>query len=115
MLRSVAEAADRSYDYVFICTKAVPDLVKTSELLSPFLEPSYTNRYVQPNYVLIQNGLGVELDLYLAIETLGQAKPRIISSAVYIGANLRSANDVEHNLVVSTHLHYKVPLLTRLA
>ncbi|THH12646.1 hypothetical protein EW146_g7503 [Bondarzewia mesenterica] len=77
---SVAEACDRPYAYVLLTTKAIPEVIRTATLLSPLLSPSYVKAYPQPTYVLMQNGLNVEKDLYKAIESLGQV-PKIISTA----------------------------------
>lgn len=98
MCDSVQTAANQSYDYVFITTKAIPDVLKTSEVLSPLLARPYSEKFQQPTYVLLQNGLNVELDLYHSLESLsGSADPRIVSTAVYIGTNLLGPNVVEHN------------------
>ncbi|KAF9011907.1 ketopantoate reductase PanE/ApbA-domain-containing protein [Cyathus striatus] len=96
LCRSVSEAADRPYSYVFITTKAIPELTKTPKLLEPLLLPSYINIYPQPTYVFLQNGLNVETDLYEALKGLGK-EPSIISTAVWIGTNLLGPNIVEHN------------------
>ncbi|KAG8887823.1 hypothetical protein FRB99_004200, partial [Tulasnella sp. 403] len=84
---SVAEAADQPYDFVIVTTKALPELYPTSELLAPLLSPSYP--HPQPTYVLIQNGLGVERDLYQALaKRTTDAPPAIITSALYVAANM---------------------------
>jgi Ketopantoate reductase PanE/ApbA len=96
--RSVAEAADRQYSYVIVTTKAIPDLTKTSKILEPLLSPQYTQFFTQPTYVLLQNGLNVELDLYLAIKEIGNGHPRILSAALWIMTNVLSpVNIVEHD------------------
>ena len=94
--RSVAEAADRSYAYVIVTTKAIPDIMPTPELLAPFLEPEYVEKYEQPVYVLLQNGLNVEMDLFAALKALGKA-PQILGSALYINANALKPDLVEHS------------------
>ena len=93
--RSVADAADRAYSYVIVTTKAVPDVIRTSDILNPLLSAPYCDKYAQPTYVLIQNGLNVELDLYQALKSLAKGEPRIINTAVYISANLLDDNIVE--------------------
>ena len=51
----------------------------------------------------MQNGLNVEVDLYEALKKLKpNEEPRIISTAVWIGTELRG-NNVEHNGFVSVH------------
>jgi len=97
LVRSVAEAADKSYSYVFVTTKAVPEVTKTSDILRPLLSVPYADHHPQPAYVLVQNGLNVEHDLYDALLKLGKGSPSIISTALYIGANLLAPNVVEHN------------------
>ncbi|KAG9015459.1 hypothetical protein FRB94_000063 [Tulasnella sp. JGI-2019a] len=94
VVRSVAEAADRSYSFVLITTKALPDVLPTSKLLEPLLSPSYT--YPQPAYALLQNGLGIEKDLYAGLTKRAPlAPPQIITCAVYCDANLIE-NDMRH-------------------
>jgi 2-dehydropantoate 2-reductase len=100
--RSVEAAADRQYSYVILTTKAIPERTKTSHILAPFLSSKYNEHFPQPVYVLIQNGLNVEVELYFALKALFRQDPRIISTAALIGTNLRAPNVVEHNNSVST-------------
>ena len=66
-------------------------------MLEPLLSPPYTQNFAQPTYVLLQNGLNVEIDLYLALKAIGDDHPRILSAAVWILTNLMNAvNVVEH-------------------
>lgn len=100
MCQSVAEAADSEYSYVVVTTKAVPEVEKTPELLSPFLSVEYNAKFKQPTYVLMQNGLNVEVDLFNALDQLqkqGVFKevPRIIGCAIWIATNMRTPNAVE--------------------
>lgn len=95
--RSVAEAADRPYSHVVVTTKAIPDLYRTPQILAPLLAPGYSGKYPQPTYVLFQNGLNVEVDLFNAIKALGKGDPKIIGMAVYIATNLLDDNVVEHS------------------
>ncbi|KAH9474632.1 hypothetical protein JR316_0013096 [Psilocybe cubensis] len=97
LCKSVEEAADRSYTYVLITTKAIPELVKTSHVLAPFLSAKYNDQFSQPTYVLLQNGLNVEIELYESLKALGKGDPRIISTGVWISSNLIAPNVVEHN------------------
>ena len=81
-----------------VTTKALPELTKTPDLLAPLLAQPYTSRYRQPTYVLMQNGLGVERDLYNALKKVNSAEgPRIISTAVWIGTTLVAPDVCEHN------------------
>ncbi|KAM6501121.1 Ketopantoate reductase PanE/ApbA domain containing protein [Amanita muscaria] len=98
LCKSVAEAADRSYSHVFIASKAVPELTKTPEILAPFLRAPYADKYPQPTYVLLQNGLGVEKDLYKAIVSLDKGEPRVVGTSMHIGANLSKPNEVVHTI-----------------
>lgn len=99
--KSVAEAADRSYSYVLVTTKAIPELCKTSQILQPLFSPTYMAKFPQPTYVLMQNGLNIEVDLYDALKASGIDKPKILSTAVWIGTNLLAPNVVQHNDFVS--------------
>ncbi|TFK81209.1 6-phosphogluconate dehydrogenase C-terminal domain-like protein [Polyporus arcularius HHB13444] len=93
-------ALDRPYAYVFLTTKAIPELQRTPALLAPLLSDPYANAHPQPTYVLMQNGLGVETELYDALKRLKpEEEPRIVSTAVWIGTNLVSQNHVEQNAV----------------
>lgn len=98
---SVAEAADRPYSYVIMTTKAIPEVIKTPQILEPLLSRPYIERHPQPTYVLLQNGLGVERDLYHSVKALNQGEPNIISTVVWIGTNLGEKNVVNHNHFVS--------------
>ncbi|CAE7228752.1 unnamed protein product [Rhizoctonia solani] len=94
VVKSVAEAADRAYKYVLITTKALPDVNTTPQILAPLLTEKYSGQYPSPTFIILQNGLGVEKDLYAAIESSWKAKPRVLSAAVYIQANLIGDRDV---------------------
>lgn len=99
---SVAEAADTSYSHVILTTKVIPELEKTPDLLSPFLRPSYSDRFLQPIYVLLQNGLNIEADLRRALKELRPSEePKVIGASVYIGTRCVSKTLVEHSYFVS--------------
>ncbi|KAI0652932.1 6-phosphogluconate dehydrogenase C-terminal domain-like protein [Cubamyces menziesii] len=94
---NIENALDRPYDYVLLSTKAIPEIQRTPALLRPLLSPPYSNLHPQPTYVLFQNGLNVEVDLYDALRRLRpDEEPRIISTAVWIGTGLLDKNVVEH-------------------
>lgn len=98
---SVAEAADQAYSHVILTTKVVPEIQTTPELLSPFLSSPYSDKFSQPIYVLMQNGLGIETGLYRTLKGLQPSEePRIIGTSVYIGTRLVEKNIVEHNYFV---------------
>ncbi|KIY73946.1 6-phosphogluconate dehydrogenase C-terminal domain-like protein [Cylindrobasidium torrendii FP15055 ss-10] len=82
-----AAATDVPYAYVLVVTKCLPDVLPTSTLLAPLFKLA-----VQPTYVLVQNGLGIEVELYSTIlKELGKP-PDIISVAMFIVANQLSPN-----------------------
>ncbi|KAJ3797043.1 6-phosphogluconate dehydrogenase [Lentinula aff. detonsa] len=97
LCKSVESAADTPYDYVILTTKALPDIIKTPTILAPLLTSPYIDKYPQPAYVILQNGLNVEVDLYHAIKALAQGEPKIIGTSLYIGTNLLAPDVVEHN------------------
>ncbi|KAG9094929.1 hypothetical protein FS749_011507 [Ceratobasidium sp. UAMH 11750] len=95
VVKSVQEAADRQYKYVLITTKALPDINPTPQILAPLLAPGYASKFPPPTFVVLQNGLGVEKDLYAAVQSAWLAsEPRILSAAVYIQANLVGDRDI---------------------
>ncbi|KAH9474633.1 hypothetical protein JR316_0013097 [Psilocybe cubensis] len=98
LCKSVHDAADQQYSYVVVTTKAVPDLVKTSQILAPLFSKEYIEKFSQPTYVLLQNGVNVEVDLYDALkEAIPSGKPQIISCALWIYTNLVGLDIVEHS------------------
>ncbi|KZT00182.1 6-phosphogluconate dehydrogenase C-terminal domain-like protein [Laetiporus sulphureus 93-53] len=95
---SVAEAADQPYSHVIVTTKAVPELIQTSDLVAPLLTPEYIDRFPIPTFVLMQNGLNVEANLYETLKKLRPVEePKIIGTALWTMANMRDGNVVEHN------------------
>ena len=105
MCSSITEALDTSYAYVVVATKVLPSLSPTSKLVAPLLSPE-TYKFPQPAYVLMQNGLGIEEDLYEAASRKGKEagmKPRIISCTIFIGTNLTGERVVEHSDFVRAH------------
>lgn len=94
---SVAQAADRPYSHVVVTTKAIPELIRTPQILAPLLTPGYSEKYPQPTYVMFQNGLNVEVDLFRALKSLGKGDPKIISTAIYVASNLLQDNVVKHS------------------
>lgn len=89
MVKYLEDALPYRYDYCFLCTKV---LRSAADTLSPLLD-KYS--HPQPTYVLAQNGLGVEKELYAALGA--RNKPSvIISCAVYVMANVLENGDVLH-------------------
>jgi 2-dehydropantoate 2-reductase len=105
VFNAVADASDRPYSHVVITTKAIPDVTTTTKLLAPLLTAPYADLNPQPTYVFIQNGLDAEKDVYEAIKALGKGEPKIISTALYIAANLVEGNVVNHGDFVRVSLH----------
>lgn len=118
--KSITDAiSEKEYDYVLVATKAIPELTTTPQLLEPFLTAPFTEKHKQPTYILFQNGLGVEKDLYQAVRKVNEAaaakiggeveEPRIVDGAVWIGTNLIGPNVVEHgdfdNVVLGIYRH----------
>ncbi|KIY70723.1 6-phosphogluconate dehydrogenase C-terminal domain-like protein [Cylindrobasidium torrendii FP15055 ss-10] len=105
VVASIAEAATKQYDYVIVTTKLVPELLTTPQLLEPFLTAPYIDSFEQPVYVLAQNGLEIEQDLYDAVAALGKT-PKILPCALQIGCSLVD-NVVEHltgeNIIIGFH------------
>lgn len=98
VFRTVAEAADRPYSHVVVTTKALPDVSPLPSLLAPLLAAD--NTHPLPAFVILQNGLSVERDIYNTIKQLGREEPKVISTALWIGTNLRGDNVVEHGHAV---------------
>ncbi|KAL4246194.1 hypothetical protein ABKN59_009275 [Abortiporus biennis] len=97
LCRSVEEAANQSYSHVLVTTKAIPEILRTPHLLAPLLTASYVEKYGLPTFVLLQNGLNIEVDLYNALKALRPAEePKLISAALYIYTKLIDSNVVEH-------------------
>ncbi|EMD37093.1 hypothetical protein CERSUDRAFT_114993 [Gelatoporia subvermispora B] len=98
LFSSVQQASDRPYSYVVLTTKAIPELTRTPTVLAPLLSSPYVDDHPQPAYVIMQNGLGVEADLYKALKELRPVEePKIIGTAVWIGTGMIGENVVEHN------------------
>ena len=94
---TIEAALDQPYTYVVLASKAIPEIQRTPALLAPLLSAPYAAQHPQPTYVLLQNGLGVENDLYAALKALRPGEePRIISTANWIATGLIDKNVVEH-------------------
>ncbi|KAF8906613.1 hypothetical protein CPB85DRAFT_1313384 [Mucidula mucida] len=88
--RSVAEAADTAYAYTFLATKCVPEVLTTPKLLEPLL----VSQLEQPTYVLLQNGLGIEKDLYEHGVNVLKKPLNIVNTAIYLFASQEGPNTV---------------------
>ncbi|KAG9186203.1 2-dehydropantoate 2-reductase [Alternaria panax] len=84
--REAASQSSGPFDYIIVCTKAIPDTVP--KLIAPAVTPGHTA------IVLIQNGIGIE-------EEYSRAYPNnpIISAVVYMPATQRPAGVVKHGEV----------------
>lgn len=92
VVKHIEDALPYQYDYVLLCTKAVPELHTAADTLEPLL-----NKYAhpQPTYVILQNGLGIEKELYAALQAK-EHPSSILSCAVYVMANVLDNGDVLH-------------------
>ncbi|CAD6574599.1 MAG: hypothetical protein TREMPRED_001182 [Tremellales sp. Tagirdzhanova-0007] len=79
VVRSQAEALEGDVQYAFcvICTKCLPDILPTAKLVAEGIASHRIGAWS-----LIQNGLGVEEDLYQAVK---DGETPIISSCAWIG------------------------------
>ncbi|KAG7095753.1 hypothetical protein E1B28_006462 [Marasmius oreades] len=111
LIPTVLDAVDRKYDYVFVATKVVPEVMTTEKILAPLLNKSYTEKWGQPIYVLLQNGMGVEEGIYTATKAVESevgrgaahdprgslhAPTRIVSACVYYMSNLIAPDIVQY-------------------
>jgi len=95
VVRSVEEAAaaDPSpFDYVLICSKALPTVPSTAELVRPAISPKTT-------IVLIQNGIAIE-------EPYAKLYPDnpLLSTVVYLPASQTSPGVILHKEVELLHI-----------
>ncbi|KAK8092063.1 2-dehydropantoate 2-reductase [Apiospora hydei] len=98
--RTVEEAVALSngepFDYVLVCSKAIPTTQSTAELIRPAVSTSEQHKTA---IVLIQNGVGIE-------EPYAQAFPEnpLISTVVYLPATQVRPAVVEHKEVELLHV-----------
>ena len=79
-MRTVEEAADRTYTYIVCAFKSVPEITTTPALLAPLIsklatasdspDPANTPVTITSAFVLLQNGIGIEDDLLEALSTI---------------------------------------------
>lgn len=84
VVRTVEEAADRSYAYIICAFKCIPDITTTPALLAPILsrlaaDPSTSTT----SFVLLQNGIGIEDDLLEAVSKIS-APTVVISGCCWV-------------------------------
>lgn len=83
---AAAKATDALYDYIVVCSKAIPGIVP--KLIAPAVAPGKTA------IVIIQNGVGIEQEYLDAFES----NP-IISAVVYLPATQRPPGVIKHGEV----------------
>ena len=109
VVQSYEEVLDFPFDYCIVSTKAVPEVMTTPQLLGLLLTERY--QHSQPAYVLLQNGLGIEGNLYQALKAR-EANPIVITCALYITTNITVDGNVSHGSFVCLPLPFLSPLLT---
>lgn len=99
MVKSVHDAVESgiAFSYVLVTTKYLPDIITTTQILQPLLSDSYVHP-VLPTVVLMQNGLGIEEDIYAALKSHPKtvSTPMVISCAVYITVSVVDDGSVSH-------------------
>ena len=89
---------------MFVSTKVVPGISSSPAILRPLIQ--HLSRS-SPTFVLLQNGIGVEVELHEAIQSQIESsanpfpRPLIISCALYIMANVLDNGTVIHVASVS--------------
>ena len=96
MVRTVEEAADRTYAYIICALKCVPEISTTPAVLAPLISklaatapspaadlPSSSTSTSTTTFVLLQNGIGIEDDL---LDVLGviSAPTAVISGCCWV-------------------------------
>ncbi|PVZ97195.1 hypothetical protein BB558_006856 [Smittium angustum] len=76
---------DQEYDYILVCTKALPNIADPTDILKPLTKSSKTV------IVLLQNGIGLE-DPYVR----AYPKNPLITCAVYIESEQKPGGIIEH-------------------
>ncbi|KAH9220990.1 2-dehydropantoate 2-reductase [Leptodontidium sp. 2 PMI_412] len=95
VVRSVDEAAESDpapFDYVVVCSKALPTVPSTAEMIKPAISP-------QTTIVLIQNGIAIE-------EPYAKLYPNnpLLSTVVYLPASQTSPGVILHKEVELLHI-----------
>ncbi|PWA02184.1 hypothetical protein BB558_001686 [Smittium angustum] len=80
---------DQEYDYILVCTKALPNITNPTDILKPLIKSNKTA------IVLVQNGIGLE-DPYV------KAYPEnpLITCAVYIDTEQKPGGIIEHGTML---------------
>ncbi|KIP09694.1 hypothetical protein PHLGIDRAFT_102441, partial [Phlebiopsis gigantea 11061_1 CR5-6] len=83
IVSSVEAAADRPYDFIVCAFKCVSDVNTTSALIGPLLKTLSPSS--NTSIVLLQNGVGIEEELYASLGQLGLGTP-ILSGCAWVDA-----------------------------
>ncbi|KAI0693225.1 ketopantoate reductase PanE/ApbA C terminal-domain-containing protein [Cytidiella melzeri] len=83
VVRMVEEAADQDYSHIVCAVKCLPDVRSTSEILAPLLRK--LSKSPETSIVLLQNGVGIEDDIYSAFAHLGLNNP-VLSGCAWVDA-----------------------------
>ncbi|KAJ1763132.1 hypothetical protein LPJ77_002541 [Coemansia sp. RSA 2523] len=89
VVQSVDEAADTEYDFIIVCTKALPNISDNSHIIAPAIGP-------RTIILLIQNGIGIE-------QPFAERYPRtpIASVISYIDVSQPESGTIEHGTISS--------------
>lgn len=83
VVRTVEEAANEQYSYLICAAKCLPDVRPTSDILAPLLNSISTSS--STSIVLLQNGVGIEDDIFEALSKRGLSSP-VISGCAWVDA-----------------------------
>ncbi len=96
VVRSISEASaldpSSHFDYILICSKALPTTPSTAQLIKPAVSPLTT-------IVLIQNGIGIEEPYHFLFPN----NP-LLSTVVYLPATQTSPGVVQHKEIEMLHI-----------
>lgn len=81
VVKTIEEAADQQYSYIFCAVKCLTDVQSTSDILAPLLATLSSSP--KTAVVLLQNGVGVEDDLQETFAKLGLSNP-VISGCAWV-------------------------------
>ncbi|KAH8085404.1 ketopantoate reductase PanE/ApbA C terminal-domain-containing protein [Cristinia sonorae] len=80
VVRTVEDAADRTYAYILCATKCIPEVLTTPSLLSPLLPNTTQPETNSPvtTIVLLQNGVGIEDDLIAYLNATNDLDKKVV-------------------------------------
>ncbi|KAH9934314.1 uncharacterized protein B0H18DRAFT_980920 [Fomitopsis serialis] len=98
LMSSLDQALDRTYAFVVLATKAIPEVTTTRDVVAPLLGLTYDGAHPQPAFVFMQNGIDVEEDIYVTLsQKVPSQNPRLISTALWVHMHMRDSVTVEYN------------------